>query len=513
MKTENLLNEGKRDEAKWYGQMAINSLITSDENNIHFMKQIFKYLKQSHVINPERIIQRLFREFSDEMVLDNGIFNILGGSTADNDISVIINSGVRMSVFDYLSDIRLEANVAKRESEYFDDVIHGWRNNEDQEVVDKFNRLQRNYNFLKNIPSDITGDGAMLSENSFIDDLKAKKGKPILFETYRNAGQKYQIGIQSDFISQTLRLSGEKEPLMFYVKSVAKEEDEMEYPVGMVTGLDVDENNIVQMGWIVVLDYKKLFEELKAFREKQDQRRSYLDTMTNYFLFNPNDELGLQIKLLYGYITSILKLKNDTDVEEFFNTASEILPSENLKGQGIADAMFEFLNSFIPLGSQIKITLQNEKYLAQWGEAGVKFEDTTMAKVLQRNGYDLVRTDEVEGKLPGYILKKNRLVKPKTPWFDSQVLGQHIDKAMISDVGGIDFNPDLLDLESHGEAIEFNLPEEFKYLETTPINGFSPVIFQIIPVTNLPLLLGGKGGEGNAPLAQVLPEPLAVLRK
>ena len=59
-----------------------------------------------------------------------------------------------------------------------------------------------------------------------------------------------------------------------------------------------------------------------------------------------------------------------------------------------------------------------------------------------------------------------------------------------SDVGGIDLNPEMLDLKTKGERSLFNLPAEFKYLESTPINGFTPVIIEIVPVTNLPVLLG-----------------------
>ncbi|HLF17998.1 MAG TPA: protein phosphatase 2C domain-containing protein [Candidatus Omnitrophota bacterium] len=81
------------------------------------------------------------------------------------------------------------------------------------------------------------------------------------------------------------------------------------------------------------------------------------------------------------------------------------------------------------------------------------------------------------------------------------------DRAMMGakekdKVGGIDLNPDMLDIEERGRAIEFNLPEELKKLETMPINGFAPIIYQIIPVTNLPLLLGITDQEEPEPLAE-----------
>jgi hypothetical protein len=59
-----------------------------------------------------------------------------------------------------------------------------------------------------------------------------------------------------------------------------------------------------------------------------------------------------------------------------------------------------------------------------------------------------------------------------------------------SNVGGIDLNPALLNLNSTGEGINFNMPDP-QSIQNIRIEGFSPIIFQIIP-TNLPLLIGTK---------------------
>jgi hypothetical protein len=66
------------------------------------------------------------------------------------------------------------------------------------------------------------------------------------------------------------------------------------------------------------------------------------------------------------------------------------------------------------------------------------------------------------------------------------------EKAVINkeNVGGIDFNPDQLIIDSKGQKIEFNLNEELQKLETGPFNGFVPIIIDIKPVPNLPLMLG-----------------------
>ncbi|MFC1510305.1 hypothetical protein ACFL49_01460 [Candidatus Omnitrophota bacterium] len=64
-------------------------------------------------------------------------------------------------------------------------------------------------------------------------------------------------------------------------------------------------------------------------------------------------------------------------------------------------------------------------------------------------------------------------------------------------VGGIDFNPNNLLLETKGEGIKFNVPFDLQNLESSSVTGASPVILQITPITNLPLLLGISEEEGS----------------
>jgi len=66
------------------------------------------------------------------------------------------------------------------------------------------------------------------------------------------------------------------------------------------------------------------------------------------------------------------------------------------------------------------------------------------------------------------------------------------------DVGGIDMNPDMLELQTQGQGMDLQFDPAI--LETMPITGFTPIIYSITPVTNLPLLLGIADDE---------PQPLA----
>ncbi|MFA5088645.1 MAG: UPF0489 family protein [Candidatus Omnitrophota bacterium] len=57
--------------------------------------------------------------------------------------------------------------------------------------------------------------------------------------------------------------------------------------------------------------------------------------------------------------------------------------------------------------------------------------------------------------------------------------------------GGIDLDPNKMNLQTTGEGIDFNVPFDPAVLMDMPIDGFSPVILQIVP-TNFPLLMGSS---------------------
>ncbi len=56
------------------------------------------------------------------------------------------------------------------------------------------------------------------------------------------------------------------------------------------------------------------------------------------------------------------------------------------------------------------------------------------------------------------------------------------------DVGGIDMNPSMLDLKTKGQSVDMNVLFDPSSLEN--INGLTPIIIQIVPIANTPLLLG-----------------------
>ncbi len=69
------------------------------------------------------------------------------------------------------------------------------------------------------------------------------------------------------------------------------------------------------------------------------------------------------------------------------------------------------------------------------------------------------------------------------------------DKAVTSEVpGGIDFNPANMNFNSNGDKIQINLPMADPAMlgVESPVRGYQPVIIEITPITNFPLLLGLK---------------------
>ena len=69
---------------------------------------------------------------------------------------------------------------------------------------------------------------------------------------------------------------------------------------------------------------------------------------------------------------------------------------------------------------------------------------------------------------------------------------QRADRKNLNDVGGIDLNPANLNLHIKRDGNGIALPIEFQDVSNINVNGFTPVIINIQPVSNLPLLLGAN---------------------
>ena len=79
-------------------------------------------------------------------------------------------------------------------------------------------------------------------------------------------------------------------------------------------------------------------------------------------------------------------------------------------------------------------------------------------------------------------------------------------------LGGIDLNPNNFDIQTQGHEIELNMPFDAQTIMNSPIDGFAPVIIQIVPA-NLPLLLGNSEQEDESPQLSSLCQFCPVKKK
>jgi len=86
----------------------------------------------------------------------------------------------------------------------------------------------------------------------------------------------------------------------------------------------------------------------------------------------------------------------------------------------------------------------------------------------------------------------------------NQAASSPVNAANIVDeeVGGIDLNPNMLELQTQGEDMDLDISFDPQTIQSIQIDGFSPVIFQIVP-SNLPMLLGDSNVDREKQLSLV----------
>jgi len=137
-----------------------------------------------------------------------------------------------------------------------------------------------------------------------------------------------------------------------------------------------------------------------------------------------------------------------------------------------------------------------------------------LMKVSRENAYTLSIVSKTEGDSQAHKFSHIPNEEP----IISAVLGDHsvgttititgkiapsaprVDIKKPNNLGGIDMNSKALDLETTGEGIKFDMPFDPAQLENIKIDGFTPVILQIIP-TNLPLFIGINEPEKETQLS------------
>jgi len=116
----------------------------------------------------------------------------------------------------------------------------------------------------------------------------------------------------------------------------------------------------------------------------------------------------------------------------------------------------------------------------------------TSDKEAQRLLKPTKKTVEIAGRL--FYLEITRDSRSASSPVGDQVAGQglqpSVDNLQSNKYGGINLNPALLDLQIKRDANFVPLPMNLQPIENMYIEGFIPVIINVTPVVNLPLLLG-----------------------
>ena len=101
-------------------------------------------------------------------------------------------------------------------------------------------------------------------------------------------------------------------------------------------------------------------------------------------------------------------------------------------------------------------------------------EDREAGRILISSGQYVLETEKSAEESVRSNPKKSARVKASGP----------------RETGGIDFNPQTMDLRSYGENFDFSIPAALEGTDPDAIPGFTPVILNIVPAVNLPLFLG-----------------------
>ena len=201
------------------------------------------------------------------------------------------------------------------------------------------------------------------------------------------------------------------------------------------------------------------FQELEALLNKLD--RNTRDELIN--AFNP------------AYVEQRLP------TQEEMQTVSRLFPAE-------AGAMHQDLSPFM------------ERYRTMIGH--LQQGRSQVATRLQEMPNTLFITDS--GSEGAFINQSLRSMQAHLSPLDSDsaLLTTDTPARRLDRVGGIDLNPTNMNLVTQGEDYELELPFDPDQVERQPITGFTPVIIHMVPISNIPQLLGLSEQEDSSQISK-----------
>ncbi len=124
---------------------------------------------------------------------------------------------------------------------------------------------------------------------------------------------------------------------------------------------------------------------------------------------------------------------------------------------------------------------------------------------LRHGGFisDTVRSNRVFRALP-YELKQT-ILKSDAAGADTSIDNASLTRADQGDtpVGGIDFNPEFMEIRRQGPGVDIPVPENPNGWNDVEIDGLTPFIFNIVPVPNIQMLLGERKKEQSQKISKL----------
>lgn len=157
-----------------------------------------------------------------------------------------------------------------------------------------------------------------------------------------------------------------------------------------------------------------------------------------------------------------------------------------------------------------------------WFNANFDFQNQ-LVRVIELLGKvdENKRSDAVQKIIRSVETKYKELIS-SSPIRDDQLANETVRMTQDAKYGGIDLNPAHLDLQIKRDGKGIPLPLFQQPIETFNIEGFVPVIINVTPITNLPLLLGliDEGSQEddselsfNLSKADIKMRPISPMRK
>ena len=201
------------------------------------------------------------------------------------------------------------------------------------------------------------------------------------------------------------------------------------------------------------------------------------------------------VEIINSMFSDIGKDKSWLSSEVLFNNVKNLADQGKIVGVTAdwtsADLSSKVQAALDRFGPGTKVSFAYLTNLREWNRYRLAEIDKTILENLE--GLPLTENFQVRDR----ALNSNALPSIDEVYSNS-IEPKSVSSPAIDPVGGIDLNAKNLELKTTGQAIEFSLPPEWQNVDLNSIQGFMPVIINIIPIMNLQNLMSSVPGSSAA---------------